>query len=233
MTNGEDGKTEVPDIPGEGDDRKAKPARRRERFDYFDAFEKMADLALEEADLLADVIGGFTTAAAIEPRLADAHAIEAASDRIVDSVLEAADGDFVTPIDREDLVELSIALDEVTDELEKVVKHLYMYDVASIEPPAVEMCALIREECLTVQDGMRFFRDFRKPKKLRERAERIDELEDEVDCLYLRAVRGLFTDGRDTIDVVKWRAVYSTIEECSDNVERAADLMTRIVVKNN
>ena len=212
--------------------KRLKDARDRRRFDYFGVFERMADLAVSEADLLMDVLGNFATAAAIEGRLADAHTIEAESDGLVDSIILAAEGDFITPIEREDLVELAIALDEVTDELEKLVKHLFMYDVGGIEPKAAEMCALVHEECAIVQDAMRFFRDFRKPKKLRERAERIDELEDEVDRIYLYAVHDLFAGEGSPEHIMKWRALYSSIEECSDNIERATDLMTRIVVKN-
>lgn len=206
---------------------------RQGRIDYFDAFQRMADLAVEEADLLLELVEGFTTCEALGERLADAHGIEAVSDAVVDEVVRNADGDFVTPVARDEIVELAVAVDEVTDELEKVVKHLHMYDVSSIEPQAVAMCRIIREECVVMQEAMRPFRDFKKPKKLVRFGMRIDELEDEVDGVYHDAVRALFTGSGDALHVVKWRAIYSTIEECSDCVERAADLMTRIVVNNN
>ena len=107
-----------------------------------------------------------------------------------------------------------------------------MYDVDNIEPEAVKMCGLIREECLIIHDAMRFFRDFRKPKKLKARAGKIDEIEEEIDRLYLYAIRDLFTGDLDPAHAVRWRLVYSTIEECSDTLEHAVDLMVRIVVKN-
>ena len=58
------------------------------RIDYFDAFQRMADLAVEEADLLLELVGDFTGAAALEERLPDAHAIGAACDAVVDEVMQ-------------------------------------------------------------------------------------------------------------------------------------------------
>ena len=104
------------------------------RIDYFDAFQRMADLAVEEADLLLELVGDFTGAAALEERLPDAHAIGAACDAVVDEVVQCADGDFVTPVARDEIVELAMAINEVTDEVERVAKHFHMYDISSAEP---------------------------------------------------------------------------------------------------
>ena len=183
------------------------------RIDYFDAFQRMADLAVEEADLLLELVGDFTGAAALEERLPDA--------------------DFVTPVARDEIVELAMAINEVTDEVERVAKHFHMYDISSAEPAAVDMCRLLRDECAVVQEAMEPFRDFKKPKKLMRFATRIDELEDEMDLIYHDAVRALFAEGGDPLHVVKWHSLYSAIEECSDSVDRVADLMARIVVNNN
>lgn len=203
------------------------------RIDYFDAFQRMADLAVEEADLLLELVGDFTGAAALEERLPDAHAIGAACDAVVDEVVQCADGDFVTPVARDEIVELAMAINEVTDEVERVAKHFHMYDISSAEPAAVDMCRLLRDECAVVQEAMEPFRDFKKPKKLMRFATRIDELEDEMDLIYHDAVRALFAEGGDPLHVVKWHSLYSAIEECSDSVDRVADLMARIVVNNN
>ncbi len=218
---------------------KSKAAKRlaeawgRGRVDYFDAFQRMADLAVEEADLLLELINRFTTSDVLGERLADAHGIEAVSDAIVDEVVLTVEGDFVTPVARDEIVELAMSVDEVTDEIEKAIKYFHMYDVSSVEPQAAEMCRIIREECVVMQEAMGPFRDFKKPKKLIRFAMRIDELEDEVDLIYHDAVRALFAEDSNPLHVVKWHAIYSAIEECSDSVEHVADLMTRIVVNNN
>lgn len=202
------------------------------RFDYFGCFEAMVGFSVKEADLLLEVIEGFQTADAVEERLEEAHGIEGCCDSLVQAAMEAADEDFLPPIEREDVVELVVALDQITDELEKCVKHLFMYNVKRIEPDSVKMCRLIREECTILCDAMGLFRDFRKPKKLRRYAVQIDGLENEIDRLYLYAIHGLFADEVNTLRVIKWQAIYSTIERCSDAIEHAIDLMVRIVVKN-
>ena len=52
--------------------------------DYFDAFEKMSALAIDEVDLLLDIVENFTDAQSIEQRLAEAHQIETDSDDLVE-----------------------------------------------------------------------------------------------------------------------------------------------------
>lgn len=206
--------------------------REHRRFDYFGCFEAMVGFSVKEANLLLEVIEGFRSADGVEGRLEEAHGIEGCCDSLVQAAMEAADEDFLPPIEREDVVELVVALDQITDELEKCIKHLFMYNVKHIEPDSVKMCRLIREECTILCDSMALFRDFRKPKKLRKYAVQIDELENEIDRLYLYAIHGLFADEVNTLRVIKWQAIYSTIERCSDAIEHAIDLMVRIVVKN-
>ena len=53
-------------------------------------------------------------------------------------MVQCADGDFVTPVARDEIVELAMAINEVTDEVERVAKHFHMYDISSAEPAAVE-----------------------------------------------------------------------------------------------
>lgn len=213
-------------------DKPKKKLRDRRQFDYFECFESMVTCAAEESNLLLDCISNFIDAASLEARLEEAHGIEMRCDELVLDTIHAANEDFLPPIDREDIVELAIALDEITDRLEKCVKHLFMYNVKRIEPQSVEMCKLIHEECDLLVDAMGYFREFRKPKKLQARAEEVDKLENRIDSIYLYAIHDLFKEDVNMLRVIKWQAIFNTIEGCSDSIEHAVDLMVRIVVKN-
>lgn len=202
------------------------------QFDYFACFQAMVELSVREADLLLEVVSGFTDAKGVEPYLARAHGIEEECDQYVRAATRAANTDFLPPIEAEDVVELAMALDQITDELERCVKHMFMYNVRRIEPASVEMVGLIRDECAMLSEAMGYFRDFRKPKKLQKRAARIEEAEARIDELYLYAVHDLFDDEQNTLRVIKWQALYGTIERCADSIQHAIDLMVRIVVKN-
>ncbi len=60
----------------------------------------------------------------------------------------------------------------------------------------------------------------------------IHELENEADGLSRAAVARLFRDGIEAIEVIKWRDVYTALENTIDAAEDAAEVIERIVAKN-
>jgi hypothetical protein len=60
----------------------------------------------------------------------------------------------------------------------------------------------------------------------------VHRIENEGDKLARSAIAGLFDDGTKTIDVLKWKDVYSLLEDTIDKTEDVADMIERIVVKH-
>ena len=202
------------------------------KFDYFEAFVSQAEIAEREAKFVVDVMANYD-GSKLDKALEEAHAIENEGDAIVRELIAATERDFVTPIERPDLIELAFALDNVTDGFEKILRNLYMYNAEGITVYANEMCSLLWEECQLMRKGIGNFRNFKKPHKLQERAHEIDKIEGKVDELYLKAMRELFTaKKKDAEYKIKWRALYASIEDCSDAIEQVSDLADRIIASN-
>ena len=91
--------------------------KRHHKYDYFSAFEDLSELAVDEADLLIKAIEEFTTADALKETMEKAHAIEHKGDDINHDIFRNVATDFITPIDREDIIGLAQALDTIIDEL--------------------------------------------------------------------------------------------------------------------
>ena len=60
----------------------------------------------------------------------------------------------------------------------------------------------------------------------------VHKLEREGDRVSRSAIAGLFDDGAKTIDVLKWKEIYTLLEETIDKCEDVAQLIERIVVKH-
>ena len=61
----------------------------------------------------------------------------------------------------------------------------------------------------------------------------VHRLENEGDRIVRRAIADLFNNGStDAIDVIKWKDVYSTLEDTIDACEDVANVIERIVVKH-
>ncbi|NPD30681.1 DUF47 family protein [Eggerthellaceae bacterium zg-1084] len=205
---------------------------RKKKFDYFDAFVSQAKVACREAELLVEVAENFTTASELEPVLKRAHDIENEGDEINHQIMGNIANDFMTPIDREDLIGLAQCMDNVTDSIEEIIQRFYMYDVHYMDPDAVEMAHLIHKSALALCSAMEDFRNFKKSKKLHSLIMDVNDYEEQADLLYLQSIRRLYTMENDNaVRVEVWSRILDRMERCCDQLEHAGDIMSTIMVK--
>ncbi len=206
---------------------------KKHKYDYFSAYEELSDLAVQEAGVLIRAMDEFTDAAALRPMLEEAHELEHGGDTINHDIYKQVAGDFMPPFDREDIVALAQALDNILDEMEDVLQYLYMYDVHQIPDDAKRFATLIRRSCKAVHVAMEDFRNFKKSKTFKQLIVDVNTYEEEGDALYLSAMRNLHTkEDADVMHVLRWSRIYSRIEKCCDACEHAADVMNTILLKN-
>ena len=119
---------------------------------------------------------------------------------------------FVTPIDREDLAELSQNIDEVTDGVEEILQRFYVHRIPHVLPHAIEFA--------------------KKPEKLLKLSVDLNQAEEECDRFYLEAARAVPTQCTDLLEIIAWREIYDYMEDCADACEHVADTVATVVMKN-
>lgn len=207
---------------------------KKHKFDYFDAFEKQTKVALREADLLIEAIDNFTTAEEVKGVMDRAHAIEHEGDEINHDVFKSVATDFITPIEREDIIELTQYLDDVVDYIEDVIQRFYMFDVHFMHHDARSFAVLIKKSCQALDRAMEDFRNFKKSKKFKQLVIDVNTYEEEGDQLYLEAIRSLHTTDRENpMRVLVWSQIFDRMEKCCDACEHVADVMTTVLLKNS
>jgi uncharacterized protein len=154
-------------------------------------------------------------------------ALEHEGDRLVSETLRCINAQFVTPYDREDLVILAFAVDEVPDKIENAAELLGLYGVQSATRQSLELCALLvraTEELLARLRGLR---------GSAEEIRTIKAIEDEADDVARAARASLFKDDRiDPVIVIQWKDIYEALEDAVDACETAAHRVGNILVKN-
>lgn len=207
--------------------------KKSRKFDYFDQFEKQMDIAIEEADLLIEALDNFTCADDLKVYMERAHQIEHRGDEVNHAILENVATDFITPIEREDIIELAKCLDDIVDYIEDVIQCMYMYDVHIIPEGTKEFADLIRKGTGALGKAMGDFRSFKKSKKFRALVHDVSDYEEVADRLFLKVIRKLHTTDRDNpMRAHVWSRVFERMEKCSDACEHAADTMSTIMLKN-
>lgn len=206
---------------------------KKKSFDYFSAFEQQLDIAAEEADILIEAITNFTSAADLEEVLKRAHEVEHRGDEVNRDILTSVSVDFITPIEREDIIELASDLDDVTDKIEGTIQRFYMLDVHHMHPMAIEFAEIVRKSLKALRKSMTPFREFKKAKKVMHMADDVNQLEEQADALYIAAIRELYTTERENpMRVAVWSRLLGRLEETCDSCKTVADTMATIMLKN-
>ncbi len=206
---------------------------KKKKFDYFEAFEQQTKVAVEEAGLLIEAIEGFTTAEELKGAMERAHQIEHDGDELNHAIFKNVATDFITPIEREDVVDLAQFLDDIVDYIEDVIQRFYMYDVHFMHKDAHEFACLIKKSCEALDTAMEDFRNFKKSKKFKQLIVDVNTYEEEADQLYMKVIRSLHTEDRENpMRVLVWSQIFSCMEKCCDACEHAADTMNTILLKN-
>ncbi|MFN8237938.1 MAG: DUF47 family protein [Chitinophagales bacterium] len=138
---------------------------------------------------------------------------------------------FITPIDREDIYNISNALAEMVDYALTTVEEMHILKVVPDEYIR-KMITLVRRQTEELQAAME--RLSKNPRVAGEHTFVVKTLEKEVEQLYRKAVRDLFDTPLDlnTLGHLFYnREVYRHISNMSDRAEAAANVFGMVVMK--
>lgn len=206
---------------------------KKNKFNYFKAYEKLTGLAVKESELLIETLRTFENASGLSDVMEQMHEYENAGDDINHDIFSSAAVEFMPPFDREDVVELAQALDNVLDYIDDVLGHIYIYDVQTLPDNAMKFAELIKKSCKALDAAMEEFHNFKKSKKFKNMIVDINSYEEEADALYKEAMRHLHTvDNKEIMHILVWSRIYERMEKCCDATEHAADIVNTILLKN-
>lgn len=202
------------------------------QFDYFNAFQEMGRHSLSAGELLKETLETYDPAV-LKERMAQIHTVEHSADTLKHQLTDQLIREFLPPIEREDIMELSDVIDDLTDAIEDVVIRLYMYNIHQIDPPALQFCGLIIECIRTLQQALEEFRHFKKSTTLEDLIRRVNELEENGDRLYAETMHELFATPQDPLAIMVWMEIYERLEKCCDRCEDVAKALGRAVLNNS
>jgi predicted phosphate transport protein (TIGR00153 family) len=156
--------------------------------------------------------------------------LEHEADRIVSELLSQTNSLFITPYDRDDLITLAFAVDEVADAGENAAELFGLYSVETPTKQAIELCGLYVRASERLASLLANLKD---QKGSSDEIRAIKEIEDQADDVARAARASLFKDDRiDPVIVIRWKDIYEALEEAVDACETAAHRIGNILVKN-
>ena len=193
---------------------------------YFDLFEAGAANAAKAAATLQEFLAEFPD----RPELfAAIRQLEHDGDKITHDVIQHLNQTFVTPLEREDILDLVSVLDDVVDLIEEAADYLGLYRIEAPTAQAEELVRLLvaaTSEIVKAMPNLRTFADLNKY------TVEVNRLENEGDRVVREAIASLFDGGIDPMMVIRWKDIYERLEGALDACERVADILAGIVIKN-
>ena len=194
---------------------------------FFGLFEESAANVLRAAELLDEMLRSFPDTHGC------ARAIllcEQEGDRITYDIIQRLNATFVTPIDREDILELASGLDDIVDLTEEVADYLGLYRIEAPMEQAQRLAHILMEACRKINEAVPRMRGFQ---DVTHYTNEIHRLETDGDRVTREAVASLFDTGIDPMVVIRWKDIFERLEEAVDATEHIANVIANIVVKNS
>ena len=152
-------------------------------------------------------------------------------DRITHDIIDRLNHTFVTPIDREDILALASALDDIVDYTEEVADYLGLYKIEAPMDQAIKLAHVLKRPppARSPRRSPGCAASATSPHYTVE----INRLENEGDRITREAVASLFDGGIDPMVVIRWKDLFERLEAAIDATEKVANILEGIVIKNS
>jgi uncharacterized protein len=194
--------------------------------EFFDLFDRAGANIVRATELLDEMLARYPET---QDLARDILACEHNGDRITYDVFSRLNHTIVTPIDREDILQLSSALDDIVDYTEEVADYLGLYKIEAPMSQAQRLAGVLRDAARQIAAAIHLIRD---SKNITQHTVEVHRLENEGDRLTREAIASLFEAGIDPMVVIRWKDIFERLENAIDSTERAAFILESIVIKN-
>ena len=195
--------------------------------EFFDLFEQAGANIVRTAELLDEMLASYPESADLA---ADIRDCEHEGDQITHDVINRLNTTFVTPIDRDDILQLTSALDDIVDYIEEVADYLGLYKIEAPMAQAQRLASVLRDATRQIAVAIPLIRTF---KDITDHMVEVHRLENEGDRIVRGAIASLFESGIDPMVVIRWKDIFERLENAIDSTERAAFILEGIVIKNS
>jgi len=193
---------------------------------FYDAFVSLAEEIRRGASVLEEMLAPEQP---LWDKADEIKEIEHKCDFLTHEIIQRLHSTFVTPLDREDIHSLARSLDDVMDAIDASATIVRLYQIKVVRNDARDLARIIMASAEQVVKAMKALE---RRKGVAEPAVEINRLENEADRAHLAAVRRLFEEERDPIQIIKWKEILDFLEDATDRCEDVANVLEGVVVKH-
>ncbi|SCW28270.1 hypothetical protein SAMN04487970_1001219 [Paenibacillus tianmuensis] len=188
---------------------------------------KASENTLDAAQMFRNAVMGSEPPATFYPQLKE---LENKGDQITHQIFKGLNKVFITPLDREDILELASKVDDVLDGIEATIARFDYLNITASDKYMKEFSAVLVASCQHILDAFKLLSK-KKFMQITEHTVQINSLENEADRLMREGIREIFTHPKDPYHDFKLKELYERLEQTTDACEDVANILDSVVLR--
>jgi predicted phosphate transport protein (TIGR00153 family) len=157
---------------------------------------------------------------------------ETKGDSFVHDVIKELNNAFITQIEREDILSLTMSMDDVLDGIEHTASLFEMYSITQADEFMLQFVEAIRNCTYEIVTAIELL-SVKKLLSIREHAIKIKDFESKCDGILRKSIKHLFEVEKDPIRIIQYKEIYEDLEEIADYCQSVANTLETIIMKNS
>ena len=194
---------------------------------FFEILEKQSELVLKAAKLFKEML---KEPEDFSENIKKMKRVEHEGDEIVHLMIHKLHKSFITPIDQEDLANLTSLYDDVLDYIDSVANRIFLFKITKPDGVIDKFAEIIEKQVLEVNNALKQIRKV-KQKEIEKCFMKVHSLENIADDLHDDSMVNLFKE-KDPIKIIIMKEIYDFLEQITDKCEDVCLVIQDIVLKN-
>ncbi|MEK3731932.1 MULTISPECIES: DUF47 domain-containing protein [Paenibacillus] len=196
---------------------------------FFQTLENMADTIVQAADYFSQHVTKLDDVLEFANEM---KKYESKCDSFTHTIITELNKTFITPIERDDIMDLATSMDDVMDGLEATASRFYMYQLGQPDNYMIQFAEILRQSAYEIQKAIHLLSE-KKLLAIREYTIRLNDLENQGDELLRICTKDLFASVSDPIELIKRKEIYERLETTTDTCEDVANMLESIIMRNS
>jgi len=195
---------------------------------FLNYFNESAKICKENANILLNIVDNGFTNDSVE----QARKLKQDNNRLTTQTLVFLHETYLTLIDREDIHEINVSLNKISRKIVKVISLFKIYQLTTYNNYIKAQVKNLQMATCELQEIIRNLKNFKKTNVLAEIYQRLKSLETKGDKLHQEAMEDLFSGNYDALTVIKFKDIYSNLEQSVDLCCYIAGLIVSVSLKH-
>jgi hypothetical protein len=196
---------------------------------FYDEMEALAAHVVHASGELENIVDHFPN---FDGNLGAIERDRLGSKAVFQESLLRLDKAFITPIDREDILNLITEMYGVVDRIAELSQRFRLYKLQNLFPTLVGQSKNLKAMADELQDIIRGLRKKAKLSDLKSRIDAVGGIMENVRRDRDEFLGSLFSEDADPLDVLKKRELHELLEDAIERCEEATEVLARVLLKN-